>query len=99
MAHINQGLSDLVENIAQTLQRNASFQYVNRLVVDGELVSAESPEFDSREKGTKRIKIFADDLHGSLDHYERIPPVMGLDHSHEKAFPPNDTWQPLADLV
>ena len=98
MTRDSEGLGDLVANIAQTLQRNASFRYVNRLVVDGELISRETTEF-SREKSTKRIEVFAADLHGSLDHYESVPPIPMPNHSHEEAFPPNDTWQPLADIV
>ncbi|KAJ5818797.1 hypothetical protein N7474_004388 [Penicillium riverlandense] len=98
-AQDSEGLGDLVENIAQALQRNASFSYVNRLVVDGELISRESTKFDSREQGTKCIEVFADDLHGSLDHYEKLPLLIGMDHSHDEAFPPYNAWQPLADLV
>lgn len=99
MTRDSEGLDELVANIAQALQRNASFGYVNRLVVDGELISRETAEFP-REKSTKRIEVFAADLHGSLDHYESgVTPNPKPDHSHEEAFPPNDAWQPLADIV
>lgn len=67
----SEGLGDLVANIAQTLQHNAGFRYVKRLVVDGELIPRETAEF-SRQKSTKRIEVFAADLHGSLDHYESV---------------------------
>lgn len=103
-AQDTEGFDGLVETIGQTLQRNGGLQYVKRLVVDGELMSRGEYEFDQREKSTKRVEIFADNLHGCLDHYEGYPRDLGPEHADEDplpdyVYPPSSVWLPLASLV
>ncbi|KAJ6083505.1 hypothetical protein N7467_007640 [Penicillium canescens] len=101
----SQKLGDRVESIAQILQQNSSFRYVNQLVVGGEPTSRETASYGPEvEEGTDpdRTAVFENNLHGSLDRFNSRKSLYrwaATQHPPEADSPHTDAWQPLADLI
>lgn len=98
----SQELHDLVETIVQAFQRNSSFQYVRRIVVGGNSMAMDrnQQEGEGREdpQALDRVRALVNDLHECLDRYKGVS-GMHVWHTRIEDSPPNDAWQPLADLI